>query len=145
MEAKDLKTQKIRGKTDLPAYVVDTHSFYWYLQNPDRLSIAADAIFRLAEAEKARLIIPAIVIAEMYYLTRKKGQSLSPSKLLKDIYEAPGFHLSELGRPQLEKLEVLDIPEMHDRLIAAEALVYKAPVVTRDPLLQNLNEIETVW
>lgn len=145
MEGKDSKALRTRKKPDLPAYIVDTHSFYWYLQSPDRLSVAADAIFRLVEAEKAQLIIPAIVIAEIYYLTRKKGQPLLPSKLLEDIYQAPGFYLSELGRPQLQKIEVLDIPEMHDRLIAAEALVHEAPVMTKDPVLQTLNEIETVW
>lgn len=145
MEAEASGKLEYLFEAGLPVFILDTHSFYWYLQSPYRLSPAADAIFRLAEAEGAFLLVPAIVISEIYYLTKKKGKALSPSRLLRDIQVAPGFHLSELGRPQLEKLDAIDVPEMHDRLIAAEALVYRAPVVTKDPVLQNLNQIQTVW
>ena len=34
---------------------------------------------------------------------------------------------------------------MHDRLIAAEALIRGAPLVTRDALLTASPQIETIW
>lgn len=129
----------------IPIYIADTHSFYWYLQQPSLLSPAADAVFRLVETNSAQMVIPAIVIAEIYYLTKKKGKPLTPSRLLAQIEQAPGYLLSELGVPQLERLEELDIPEMHDRLIVAEAIIYQAPIVTKDAEISKIAKIETIW
>jgi PIN domain nuclease of toxin-antitoxin system len=57
-----------------------------------------------------------------------------------------GIELSDLGRAQLERLDQFpDIPEMHDRLIAAESAALDAPVVTRDATLSASPNVETVW
>lgn len=128
-----------------PLYVLDTHSFYWYIKDPSRLSPAAEAVFRLAEAGGATLIAPAIIVAEIYYLTLKYGNPLLPSQLLADMDKA-GIYLSELGRAQLEQIEHLGtVSDMHDRLIAADALVHKAPVVTRDPSIREAGNVSTIW
>lgn len=125
--------------------MLDTHSFYWYIKEPSRLSPAAEAVFRLAEAGGATLIVPAIVVAEIYYLTLKYGNPLSPSQLLADMDKA-GIYLSELGRHQLAQMDHLGtISEMHDRLIAADALVHEAPVVTRDPSIRDAGTVPTIW
>ena len=58
----------------------------------------------------------------------------------------PGSSCPSWGREQLEFLDRLpEIPEMHDRLIAAEALIRGAPLVTRDAILTASPQIETVW
>ena len=57
-----------------------------------------------------------------------------------------GLSLSDLGRAQLERLDRFpEIPEMHDRLITAEAAFLDAPVVTRDESLTASRQVETVW
>ena len=54
--------------------------------------------------------------------------------------------MSDLGRAQLERLVTFpEIPEMQDRLIAAEAAALDAPVLTRDEALSASPHIETVW
>ena len=59
---------------------------------------------------------------------------------------AGGFEFYNLGRAQLEKLDLLqEVPEMHDRLIAAESLVLDAPVITRDRVFSDSSQIATVW
>jgi len=131
---------------DRPVYVIDTHAFYWYLQNPKKLSPAADAVFRLAEAGGAIIVVPAIVVAEIFYAAKKQNRNLSLARLLNDIDETAGYILSPLARKQLEELDELhDISEMHDRLIAAEALVQEAIVLSKDPVLANCSSITTVW
>ena len=40
---------------------------------------------------------------------------------------------------------ILDVPEMHDRLIAAESIAYGTSVVTRDEMLAASDKIDTVW
>ena len=132
---------------DSPArFVVDTHALWWYLRSPERLTTAASAVFRLAETGNATIIVPAIAVAEFYFLSAKLGQPIPPSDLLAALDAVGGIELSDLGRAQLEKLDRFpEIPEMHDRLIAAEAAALDAPVVTRDETLTASVQIETVW
>jgi PIN domain nuclease of toxin-antitoxin system len=130
----------------LPIYIVDTHSLYWYRRDARRLSPAADAVFRLAAAGEAFIIVPAIVIAELFYLTSKLGNPTSPSVLFTDIARSREFVFSPLGQEQLEIMETIDsIPEMHDRLIAAEALLHQAPVISIDQILKLSGVVEVIW
>ena len=131
---------------DSPArFVVDTHALWWYLRSPERLTTAASAVFRLAETGNATIIVPAIAVAEFYFLSAKLGQPIPPSDLLAALDAVGGIELSDLGRAQLERLDRFpEIPEMHDRLIAAEAAALDAPVVTRDETLTASVQIETV-
>lgn len=126
--------------------VVDTHALWWYLKSPERLSAAATAVFRLAATGNAVIVVPAIVVAEFYYLSVKLGQAFTPSRLTAALDSVGGIELSDLGRNQLERLESYpEIPEMHDRLIAAEAAVLDAPIVTQDATLTASPQLETIW
>ncbi len=127
-------------------FVTDTHALWWYFRSPERLSAAASAVFQLAETGNAIVVVPAIVVAEFYYLSVKLGSPLEPSALLTTLDSVGGIELSELGRAQLERLDRFpEVPEMHDRLIAAEADVIGAPVVTRDEALAASTGISTIW
>ena len=89
---------------------------------------------------------PAIVIAELYFLSVKLGQPFSPSEILEAMRGVEGIYLSDLGIAQLERLDLItDIPEMHDRLIAAEAMALDAPLLTRDQTLAQSQHVTTIW
>ena len=127
-------------------FVADTHALWWYFRSPERLSVAASAVFRLAETGNATVVVPAIVVAEFYYLSVKLGRPLGASALLETLDSVGGIGLSDLGRAQLGRLDRFpEIPEMHDRLIAAEADALGAAVVTRDEALATSERVPTVW
>lgn len=127
-------------------FVADTHALWWYLTSPEKLNVAASVVFRLAETGNATIVIPAIVVAEFYYLSLKLGQPFPPWRLMDMLSSTEGLEMSELGRAQLERLHSLpDVPEMHDRLIAAESMAFDAPVLTRDETLTASNQVETIW
>ena len=127
-------------------FVADTHALWWYFRSPERLSVAASAVFRLAETGNATVVVPAIVVAEFYYLSVKLGSPLGASTLLETLDSVGGIELSDLGRAQLERLDRFpEIPEMHDRLIAAEADALGAAVVTRDEALATSERLPTIW
>ena len=66
--------------------------------------------------------------------------------MLEALDSVSGIELSELGRAQLERLDRFpEVPEMHDRLIAAESDALGAPVVTRDEVLAASDRVATVW
>ena len=133
-------------QSNKPQFVVDTHALWWYLRSPERLTVAASAIFRLADTGNATIVVPAIVIAEFYYLSTKLGHTFPPAELLELIDSVDGIELSDLGRRQLSMLgRVVGVSEVHDRLIAAESMVRGAPVVTRDEILTASSQIDTVW
>ena len=130
----------------VPVYIVDTHALFWYRSDTSRLSAAADAVFRLAATGAARIIVPAIVVAELFYLTLKAGYPVPPSVILADIGRSQEFVFSPLGQQQLERMEALDnLSEIHDRLIAAEALVYLAPIISKDDVLRRSAAVEVIW
>ena len=130
----------------LPVYVTDTHSLLWYRRDTSRLSPAAEAVFRLAEIGGAYIIVPAIVVAELFYLSQKLGNPILPSIFLADIARSREFIFSEMGQVQLERMEEIDgVPEMHDRLIVAEALVHHAPLISKDGALRRSRVVDLIW
>lgn len=130
----------------VPVYIVDTHALFWYRKDPDRLGPGCDAAFRLAAAGGAHIIVSAIVVAELFYLTEKLGDPIPPAILLADINRSREFQFSAMGQAQMTKLgEIEGVSEMHDRLIAAEALVWQAPIITRDEVLRRSGVAEIIW
>lgn len=131
---------------NLPSYILDTHAWFWYLEYPSLLSPAADAALRLAAAGGAQIIVPAIVVAELYYLTIKRGDPMPPASLMANLDRSREFRFSPLGQAQLAKMgEIHGVTEMHDRLIAAEALVWQAPIITNDEELRRSGVAATIW
>ena len=130
----------------MPVYVTDTHALFWYRRDSSKLSPAADAVFRLAFAGGAQIMVPAIVVAELYYLTQKLGTAQTPSDILADIKGSREFVFSELGQADLENLvRVNDVPEMHDRLIAAAALTHGAVIISKDESLRRSTTVDVIW
>ena len=126
--------------------VVDTHALWWHIDSSERLSRTASDVFQKATSGEVTIVIPAIVVAELHYLSIKLGRHVTPFELIDAIRVARGFEFSDLSRAQLEKLNDLqEIPEMHDRLIAAESMILDAPLITRDSTLAGSPQIETVW
>ena len=130
----------------LPVYVTDTNALFWYLSAASRLSAAADAVFRLAAAGQAHILVPAIVLAEVLALTRTVGHAMPAASLIDNINQSTEFILSPLGPEQLIGMEAVDSGlRMHDRLIVAEALAHQAPVITGDPALWQTEAIDAIW
>ena len=57
-------------------YVADTHALFWYLMAMPQLGANALAAFKEGENGQARLYVPSIVLAELYYLNGKLGYPL---------------------------------------------------------------------
>ena len=128
-----------------PVYVVDTHTLWWYLTEDSNLSPAAAQIFELAHEGQATIVVPAIVVAEFYYTSVKLQQPYTPSDLVRAINSRANIETADLGMVQLEMLDkLLDVPEMHDRLIAAEVVLRGGVLVTRDRAIAA-STVPTLW
>lgn len=81
-----------------------------------------------------------------HYVTVKLGQQISVDALLRRIDASPALRLDGFTRQHLMAFgRLADLPEMHDRLIGAAAVVHDAPIVTRDQLLRDRPFIRVVW
>jgi PIN domain nuclease of toxin-antitoxin system len=125
--------------------VTDTHSIVWYFTNDPLLSERALAAFEETTKE-GLIIIPAVVLAEMMFISKKGKIALNFEETLKIIEEYDNIEVAPLD------IEILKVAnkvkadlEMHDRLIVATALYYNAPLITKDRLITQAQLCPILW
>ncbi len=126
--------------------MLDTHALYWYWTDPSRLGSDAEAAFTALEAKEAIGVVPVLVLAELLYAARKQGLAWTMEWLLGLVDGASALRLEAMTRQHLVAMDQLnEIPEMHDRLIAAVGLLHGAEVITRDPDIHAHPAVRSVW
>ncbi len=129
-----------------PLFCLDTHAVYWRRTASPRLSAAAAQVFEDAIHGHAILIVPYVVVAELFYVLQKYGQVGLYAPLLGDFQTFPYYRLEPLTLADLMALDsVPEIPEMHDRLIALAAKRLGARIVTKDKTIQASPQVKCVW
>ncbi|HDH11383.1 MAG TPA: PIN domain-containing protein [Nitrospirae bacterium] len=127
-------------------FLTDTHALLWWFTDSPKISPNVSEIFEKCENGKNIIFIPSIVIAEALSIFDKKRISFDFNKLLKKINDSENFMLIPLDYPVLRKMvELTDITELHDKIIASTAKYLNLPVITKDKTLQNLSHIKTIW
>ncbi|GAB3959979.1 hypothetical protein GCM10028805_57080 [Spirosoma harenae] len=126
-------------------YVSDTMAIVSYLSKR-RLPPSVKQIFQTADVGLCSIIIPAIVAVEVNYLSGKGRIDVSLADLKLYIQQYDSYHFQPLTLEIIESsVQINDIPELHDRLIAATALSIDNPLITNDPLIQASAFLETIW
>ena len=96
-------------------YVADTHALLWYLRNSPLLGKNASAAFDEADAGNAIIYVPAIVLAELYFLNVKHNYPIDFAAEFQKLSASGQFILISF-----EPQDVLDfdkdslVSEMHD-------------------------------
>ncbi len=131
---------------DMPAYVLDTHTLIWYLSDFRKLGKQAQAVFGEIERGNAIALIPAIVLAEVIFLAEKKGVGVTLAETMARIELADNFEIALMDLDILKRLVVLrEIPELHDRIIAATALENNSILITKDKEIIKSGAVQTIW
>jgi PIN domain nuclease of toxin-antitoxin system len=131
-------------------YVTDAHALLWHLYWPPRLGRAAQQVFSDADAGKACIHVPAVVVAEVVMVVQKgrlPGASLDHLlPHLRAMAESHNYPLSSLLPETVIASHVYtSIPDIFDRLIVAEAISRGLPLLTRDPVIVQSGLVSTVW
>ena len=134
----------------IQAYVVDTHTLIWHLQGSARLSSKASSILSQVDNGRAVAIISTIVLVEMIYLAEKHRID---GDLVDSVIRLLGTHsenyrLAPLDLPVTQSLRRIPrsaVPDMPDRIIAATALALGVPLLSRDSVMTQVPEIQTIW
>ena len=116
----------------------------------DSLPGAAERTFREAENGRGRIYIPEIALGELLY-TALRGRLKVPnpewvaSELIDQIRGSGYLVLSTLGPTGWGVFLRLRVPELHDRMIASDAIARNLPLITNDPELSAVPGLQTIW
>lgn len=122
--------------------LADTHALVWALSDPGLLSAPARQV--LAESEVA------VSVASLWELVLKSGKK---DALLQDPLPWWEKYVAQAGIPTLairtsHVMALGHLPELHkdpfDRILVAQAIVERMPLVTKDGRLQQYG-IATIW
>jgi predicted nucleic acid-binding protein len=132
----------------LTEYLVDTVAFVRYLQ--DSLPAKVDSVFSGAESGRNHLLLPQIALAEFVYLgARGRLRGPRPEILVREVLHnlsaSDAFTVSAMPGSAWEVFLGLPIPEMHDRMIAAEAMAREIPVLSNDTAFDDVRGLSRIW
>jgi predicted nucleic acid-binding protein len=106
----------------------------------------AKAAFDLMESGNATISIPGMVFAEVLYLSEAQRIGISLADVSNYLRRYPNCKEHPLDFAVIESASrITDIGDLHDRLIAATALLLKWPLITNDPVVQASTWVSTVW
>lgn len=135
----------MQSATPSTEYATDTMGLVLWIERR-RLGLQARAIFQAAEESSVVLYIPAIVFAEVLYLSERNRIKAT----LDDVADLLANFTSYREQPLTFEIirataRLSDIPELHDPLIAGTALALAIPLITNDPQIQASSAVQTIW
>ncbi|MBN2541495.1 PIN domain-containing protein [bacterium] len=127
-------------------YLLDTHTIYWFFENPDKLGRKARKIL---ETRGNQFLIPSIVMAELKYIFRKFKILNKFKKVFSEITSDYNCIILPLNEDIVEKMDAN--LEMHDSIIITSAINYKkiqkedVKIITKDKMIQKISLVDTIW
>ncbi len=126
-------------------YVTDTIALILRLEKRKSSSIVK-SIFEEAENENIEIIIPALVLAEIGYLSEKGRIETNLKEVITYTKEHRKILIEPISTEIILKAFIIDdIPELHDRIIAGTALFKGKELITNDHIILKTRFIRTVW
>lgn len=128
-----------------PEYVADTMAMILCLEQR-RMPPAVKEIFQNLEKGLTTLAVPAMGVAELAYLSEKKRIQTNLPELFKYVADHECCSIAPLTGDIIQHaFKIYDIPELHDRLIAATTLHFNSILITNDPIIRASVFLQTIW
>lgn len=131
------------------AAVADTHTVIWYIYASANLSSHAKNFIDQAAKDGQQIALSAMTLVEMVYLIEKQRIAAeSFSRLARALEARPATFVEipldlKIART-LSQINVLQIPDLPDRVIAATALNLGVPLISRDGKIR-VSSVATIW
>jgi PIN domain nuclease of toxin-antitoxin system len=131
------------------AGVADTHTALWHLFNDPRLSADARRFIDEAATARRKIVISSISMAELLYLVEKGRLPQAAYDELAESLADPEHVFAEAVFTiaivqSMRQISRTEVPDMPDRMIAATAVYFDVPVLSRDRHILSAN-VKTVW
>lgn len=126
-------------------YILDTHVLIWYFIGSKRLHTELKEKIDTTRSQGGRLLVPTIVLSEALDIAEKGRVKLDFPKMYRLIQEESEFEIVGFG-PEIfdETMHIKEVREIHDRIIVATARFYQVGVLTKDRIISESGEVETL-
>jgi len=129
--------------------VLDTHTWIWFISNPELLSKRAKAVVNAGVKDKS-ILLSSISAWELALLVAKKRLKLTidVTDWIAKSESLPFIQFVPVTNSIAVKSVNLPLPlhpDSADRIIIATALSVGAPLVTKDKKLLDYTPIKTIW
>lgn len=126
-------------------YVADTMALILILENR-KMPKRTKQIFEKAERNEAEIYIPAMVLAEVGYLSEKDRIETNIEEVRIYCDNHKSIREKKITFKSIEDaFTISDIPELHDRIIAGSAMELNLKLLTNDPMIEKSNFVKTIW
>ena len=120
----------------MDSFVTDTQALVKFMMGKKVINDRSHQAFLSADKAESTIIIPAIVLMEVLYLFEKNRIDISLFQT-EDLLKSQNYQFEPLSLEILKAAsEITDIPELHDRLIAATARYLDLPLITNDSVIR---------
>lgn len=127
------------------SYVSDTMALVLWMEKRKQ-SPLVKSIFKNIESGTVKLYIPAIVLAEIGYLSERKRIETNLTDIKLVLKESGNIKILPLDSEIIYgAFEINDIPELHDRLISATARKLRLELITNDKIITDSKFVKTIW
>jgi PIN domain nuclease of toxin-antitoxin system len=132
-----------------PSAVIDTHGVVWYLSADHRLSERARRFLEASAESGLSVLVSPITLVEVIYLCEKGRVPRDALERLETALERGSsvLQVADLTLAVARSMgSVLrsEVPDMPDRVIAATALYFGVPVISRDGRIRT-SSVPTIW
>jgi PIN domain nuclease of toxin-antitoxin system len=129
--------------------VADTHAALWYLLKNPRLSATARKFMDDAASAGHDIALSAISLVEIVYLVEKQRLPASAYDDLKIALADPEYVIEEAAltgevAEAMRQVSRAEVPDMPDRIVAATAVRFGVPVISRDGRIRG-SRVLTIW
>ncbi len=125
--------------------IADTMAVVLWLEQR-RLPPQVRALFQQAGLGQATIYLPGMVFAEILYLHERGRISASLADAIALTSGQANFSEMPLSaKIAAAAARITDIPELHDRLIAATGVSVGMPVISNDPLMHASRWVDAFW
>ncbi|MGA1824106.1 MAG: type II toxin-antitoxin system VapC family toxin [bacterium] len=128
----------------MDSYVTDTQALIKFMMGQKVIDEQCHQAFLSADQGVNTIIIPAVVLMEVLYLFEKNRIKIDLIQT-EDLLKSKNYQCEPLSIEIIKTASVItDIPELHDRLIAATARYLDIPLITNDPAIQESKFVKTM-
>ncbi len=126
-------------------FVTDTMALILRIEGR-KLGPTAKASFESMEMGGTSIVVPALVLAEVLYLSEKKRIKATLVDVADYLNRFPHCQEYPLNFAVVQTAALIDdIRELHDRLIAATARYLQLTLITNDPVIVASKWVNTAW
>ncbi|MCQ3930798.1 MAG: PIN domain protein [Chloroflexi bacterium] len=129
--------------------VADTHAIIWFLAGDSRLSLRARQFMEQATQNGHQIAVSSITLIEIVYLVEKGRIPAQRFTQLANALGEPDSMFSQVPvdlsvARSMTAVDVMQIPDMPDRIVAATAYWLRVPIISRDGRIR-LSNLQTIW